>query len=114
MVSPSGVGGSRGAVGSGEARRGGWWDANKIGLSPTPIETPQGWLVIYHGVRQTPARCPLPIRATTPPHSITDGNDKKTSIQSCGRGRLSIKKISATVKIWFPLQPWCCQTYTPR
>jgi len=35
------------------ARSGGWWDANKIGLSPPPIETPQGWLVIYHGVRQT-------------------------------------------------------------
>ena len=40
-----------------EARRGGWWDANKIGLSPPPIETPQGWLVIYHGVRQTAAGC---------------------------------------------------------
>jgi predicted GH43/DUF377 family glycosyl hydrolase len=38
-----------------EARRGGWWDANKIGLSAPPIETPQGWLVIYHGVRQTAA-----------------------------------------------------------
>ena len=38
-----------------EARLGGWWDANKIGLSPPPIETPQGWLVIYHGVRQTAA-----------------------------------------------------------
>lgn len=36
-----------------EARRGGWWDANKIGLSTPPIETPEGWLVIYHGVRQT-------------------------------------------------------------
>ncbi|MGB7949955.1 MAG: glycosidase, partial [Candidatus Binatia bacterium] len=36
-----------------EARHGGWWDANKIGLSPPPIETPQGWLVIYHGVRHT-------------------------------------------------------------
>ena len=35
-----------------EARRGGWWDANKIGLSPPPIETPEGWLMIYHGVRQ--------------------------------------------------------------
>lgn len=40
-----------------EARRGGWWDANKIGLSPPPIETPQGWLVIYHGVRMTAAGC---------------------------------------------------------
>jgi predicted GH43/DUF377 family glycosyl hydrolase len=35
------------------ARQGGWWDANKIGLSPPPIETPQGWLIIYHGVRHT-------------------------------------------------------------
>jgi predicted GH43/DUF377 family glycosyl hydrolase len=40
-----------------EARRGAWWDANKIGLSPPPIETSRGWLVIYHGVRQTPAGC---------------------------------------------------------
>ncbi|MGH7872943.1 MAG: glycosidase, partial [Candidatus Binatia bacterium] len=38
-----------------EARSGGWWDANKIGLSPPPLETPDGWLVVYHGVRQTPA-----------------------------------------------------------
>jgi predicted GH43/DUF377 family glycosyl hydrolase len=38
-----------------EARRGAWWDANKVGLSPPPIETPEGWLVIYHGVRNTPA-----------------------------------------------------------
>jgi predicted GH43/DUF377 family glycosyl hydrolase len=38
-----------------EARRGAWWDANKIGLSPPPIETAQGWLVIYHGVRLTAA-----------------------------------------------------------
>jgi predicted GH43/DUF377 family glycosyl hydrolase len=36
-----------------EARRGGWWDANKIGLCSPPIETPRGWLTIYHGVRQT-------------------------------------------------------------
>ena len=36
-----------------EARRGGWWDANKIGLCPPPIETAKGWLAIYHGVRST-------------------------------------------------------------
>lgn len=35
------------------ARRGGWWDANKIGLCSPPIETEKGWLTIYHGVRQT-------------------------------------------------------------
>jgi predicted GH43/DUF377 family glycosyl hydrolase len=40
-----------------EARRGAWWDANKIGLSPPPIETSAGWLMIYHGVRQTAAGC---------------------------------------------------------
>jgi predicted GH43/DUF377 family glycosyl hydrolase len=40
-----------------EARRGGWWDANKIGLCSPPIETPKGWLMIYHGVRQTASGC---------------------------------------------------------
>ncbi len=39
------------------ARRGAWWDANKIGLSPPPIETDRGWLVLYHGVRQTCGGC---------------------------------------------------------
>ncbi|MDK2799807.1 MAG: beta,4-mannooligosaccharide/beta,4-mannosyl-N-acetylglucosamine phosphorylase [Clostridiales bacterium] len=37
------------------ARQGGWWDANKIGLSPQPLETDVGWLILYHGVRQTPS-----------------------------------------------------------
>jgi predicted GH43/DUF377 family glycosyl hydrolase len=36
-----------------EARQGGWWDANKVGLSCPLIETPEGWLMIYHGVRLT-------------------------------------------------------------
>lgn len=40
-----------------EARKGGWWDANKIGLSPPLIETSRGWLMIYHGVKQNPAGC---------------------------------------------------------
>ncbi len=38
-----------------EARDGAWWDAGKIGLSSQPIETAEGWLIVYHGVRQTPA-----------------------------------------------------------
>jgi predicted GH43/DUF377 family glycosyl hydrolase len=38
-----------------EARDGAWWDAGKIGLSTQPMETNEGWLIIYHGVRQTPA-----------------------------------------------------------
>lgn len=39
------------------ARRGAWWDANHIGLSPPLIETPAGWLMLYHGVRRTGAGC---------------------------------------------------------
>ena len=37
------------------AREGGWWDANKIGLSAQPLETPDGWLILYHGVKYTAA-----------------------------------------------------------
>lgn len=37
------------------ARKGSWWDANKVGLSPPLIETPSGWLMLYHGVRHTAA-----------------------------------------------------------
>ena len=40
-----------------EARKGAWWDANKIGLSPPPIPTPDGWLVIYHGVKLSCSGC---------------------------------------------------------
>lgn len=35
------------------ARKGAWWDANKVGLSPPLIETDRGWLMLYHGVRHT-------------------------------------------------------------
>jgi beta-1,4-mannooligosaccharide/beta-1,4-mannosyl-N-acetylglucosamine phosphorylase len=39
-------------------RRGGsevgqWWQRTKIGAGPIPIETDEGWLVIYHGVMDT-------------------------------------------------------------
>ncbi len=39
------------------ARKGGWWDANKIGLSPPPLKTDEGWLILYHGVKMTAAGC---------------------------------------------------------
>ncbi|HEX3246717.1 MAG TPA: glycosidase [Chloroflexota bacterium] len=38
-----------------EARAGAYWDAGRIGLATPPIETPEGWLILYHGVRHTPA-----------------------------------------------------------
>ena len=34
-------------------RTGGWWDSDKIGLSPPPLKTDAGWLILYHGVRTT-------------------------------------------------------------
>ncbi len=36
-----------------QARKGAWWDANKIGLSPPPLRTDEGWLILYHGVKKT-------------------------------------------------------------
>ncbi|HTY25967.1 MAG TPA: glycosidase [Desulfomonilaceae bacterium] len=36
-----------------QAKKGGWWDADKIGLSPPPLQTDDGWLILYHGVRKT-------------------------------------------------------------
>jgi predicted GH43/DUF377 family glycosyl hydrolase len=38
-------------------RRGGWWDAGKTGLAAPPLETPRGWLMLYHGVRRTVSGC---------------------------------------------------------
>jgi predicted GH43/DUF377 family glycosyl hydrolase len=35
-----------------QSRTGAWWDATRIGMGPPPIETPAGWLVVYHGVKQ--------------------------------------------------------------
>jgi predicted GH43/DUF377 family glycosyl hydrolase len=35
------------------ARKGGCWDANKVGLSPPPVRTEEGWLILYHGIRTT-------------------------------------------------------------
>lgn len=34
-------------------RRGGWWDNARVGLGTQPIETSEGWLLIYHGARET-------------------------------------------------------------
>jgi len=32
-----------------------FWDGQRVGLACQPIETPQGWLLFYHGVRVTTA-----------------------------------------------------------
>lgn len=35
--------------------RSGYWDCHRVGLACQPIETPQGWMMFYHGVRSTAA-----------------------------------------------------------
>lgn len=32
-----------------------YWDCHRVGLACQPIETAQGWIIFYHGVRHTPA-----------------------------------------------------------
>jgi predicted GH43/DUF377 family glycosyl hydrolase len=38
-----------------QPRRSGNWDREKVGLGPPPLETPSGWLVLFHGVKGTAA-----------------------------------------------------------
>ena len=35
-------------------RGGAWWDGHRVGAGAVPIETEEGWLLIYHGVKMTP------------------------------------------------------------
>ncbi|HEY8473801.1 MAG TPA: hypothetical protein VIL37_14360 [Natronosporangium sp.] len=34
------------------SRPGPWWDNVRIGMGPPPLWTPQGWLAIYHGIKE--------------------------------------------------------------
>jgi predicted GH43/DUF377 family glycosyl hydrolase len=36
-----------------QPRTGAWWDSLRIGLGPPPLRTDHGWLLIYHGVKDT-------------------------------------------------------------
>lgn len=36
-----------------EPRTGAWWDSLRIGIGPPLIKTEHGWLLIYHGVKET-------------------------------------------------------------
>ncbi|MFH0881354.1 MAG: hypothetical protein V2A56_00035 [bacterium] len=31
-----------------------WWEKSHMGMGPVPIETPEGWLMIYHGASKKP------------------------------------------------------------
>jgi predicted GH43/DUF377 family glycosyl hydrolase len=36
-----------------QPRAGAWWDSVRIGIGPPPLETEHGWLLVYHGVKNT-------------------------------------------------------------
>jgi predicted GH43/DUF377 family glycosyl hydrolase len=36
-----------------QPRPGAWWDSLRIGIGPPPLQTEHGWLLVYHGVKQT-------------------------------------------------------------
>ena len=36
-----------------QPRAGAWWDSLRIGIGPPPLWTEHGWLLIYHGVKDT-------------------------------------------------------------
>jgi predicted GH43/DUF377 family glycosyl hydrolase len=38
-----------------QPRTGAWWDSLRIGLGPPPFRTEHGWLLVYHGVKETVA-----------------------------------------------------------
>jgi predicted GH43/DUF377 family glycosyl hydrolase len=38
-----------------QPRVGAWWDSLRIGLGPPPLRTEHGWLLVYHGVKDTVA-----------------------------------------------------------
>ena len=36
-----------------QPRDGAWWDSLRIGIGPPPLRTEHGWLLVYHGVKDT-------------------------------------------------------------
>ena len=36
-----------------EPREGAWWDSLRIGIGPPLLKTEYGWLLVYHGVKET-------------------------------------------------------------
>jgi beta-1,4-mannooligosaccharide/beta-1,4-mannosyl-N-acetylglucosamine phosphorylase len=46
-------GGHRPVMKRGGLEEGIWWQVTKIGAGPIPIETSEGWLLLYHGVMDT-------------------------------------------------------------
>ena len=63
-----------------KSRPGGWWDSQRVGLSPPLIETAAGWLMLYHGVKRTVSGCLYRVGAALlaiddPAHCLERGDE---------------------------------------
>lgn len=63
-----------------EARKGSWWDSDRIGLGPPPLKTSEGWLILYHGVKRTVSgalyRCGLALLDLENPERLIARSDE--------------------------------------
>ncbi|MBO8130802.1 MAG: glycoside hydrolase family 130 protein [Candidatus Marinimicrobia bacterium] len=83
-----------------------WWKNVKIGAGPTPIETSEGWLLIYHGVCQSCSGFIYSIGA-----ALLDLDDPSKVIVDCEDYLLTPKEIYETVgfvpNVTFPCAAVC-------
>jgi beta-1,4-mannooligosaccharide/beta-1,4-mannosyl-N-acetylglucosamine phosphorylase len=84
-----------------DAREGAWWDAGKIGLGPPPLETPDGWLLMYHGVHLTASgslyRCGLALLDLEEPRRVL----RRTDEWVLGPGE-AYERVGDVVGVVFP------------
>lgn len=67
-------------------RAGAWWDSHRIGLGPPPLLTEHGWLMIYHGVKETVTGC----------RTGSSGRCVRTSVRATSRTSSSRAASSTT------------------
>ena len=70
-----------------QPRAGAWWDSLRIGIGPPPLRTEHGWLLVYHGVKETVGRRHLPSRVS---HCSTS----RSRPASCGGCRAGCSRRS--------------------
>ena len=77
---------------------GGSWESHKIGLGPPAARTPDGWLLLYHGVRTDGGRIDLPARARAARRGSTRSGCSPARVTGCSgrRRRTSGRRRRAT------------------
>ena len=63
------------------------WDTYKIGIGPPPIETDEGWLLLYHGTKEVPSGLIYRVGV-----ALLDLKDPSKCIKRCSKWVLSPKE----------------------